>query len=293
MKRTLQIIEEALTTATRPCIAFSGGSDSLLLLDILHREVECTPDLIFCDTGMEFPETISFVKDVADQYGATLHVVRPNNQLPGFWDRYGWPFLGKMPARTWTRKHKDQNFGFKLDVSTCCEKLKIRPTRDYIKTQGFDLTFTGIRGSTDDALRSYRQHRDGYLYQDKPTQVWQCGPLLGWTDSMVRRYTRAHALPRHPMKDKGLITTGCAFCGGGCQFTNSGYRILRTLDPQAWKRFFVDWKAGEILLAIKHDKPAWMIREALDRLGGLEAVAKARPWVFDFSRITPLKGYTK
>jgi len=293
MKRTLAIIQDALRTCTRPSIAFSGGSDSLVLLDVLYRKAEVKPDMIFCDTGMEFPETVAFVREVAQAYGARLHIVRPDNKLPGFWQKSGWPFLGKMPARAWTRKHKDMNFGFRLDVSTCCEKLKIRPTRDYIKAQGFDLTFTGMRGSTDDALRSYRQFKDGYLYKEKPSAVWQCHPLLGWTDLMVRRYTRAHDLPRHPMKDKGLITTGCAFCGGGCQFTNSGYRILRTLDPKAWWKFFVTWRAGEILLSIKHDRPLWQIREALDRLGGLEAVAKARPWIFDFSRTTPLRGYTK
>jgi phosphoadenosine phosphosulfate reductase len=293
MKRTLAIIEEALKTSTRHCVAFSGGSDSLVLLDILHREVEITPNLIFCDTGMEFPETISFVKHVAETYGARLHIVRPDNDLPGFWHRYGWCFLGKMPARTWTRKHKDMNFGFKLDVSTCCERLKIRPTRDFIRDHGYDLTFTGMRGSTDDALRSLRQHKDGPLYREKKSGVWQCHPLIGWTDLMVRRYTRKWDLPRHPMKDKGLITTGCSFCGGGCQFTNSGYRILRHLDPKAWWKFFVTWKAGEILLSIKHDRSLWQIREALERLGGLEAVAKARPWIFDFSRTTPLKGYSK
>jgi 3'-phosphoadenosine 5'-phosphosulfate sulfotransferase (PAPS reductase)/FAD synthetase len=293
MRRTLAIIEEALKTSTRHCLAFSGGSDSLVLLDIIHRELEAAVDLVFCDSGQEYPQTISFVRDVAQTYNARLHIVRPRNDLPGFWHKYGWPMLGKMPARTWTRKHKDMNFGFRLDVSTCCAKLKIEPTRRYVKEAGFDLCFTGMRGDGDDALRSLRQHKDGPLYRDKSTGVWQAHPLLGWTDLMVRRYTRRWDLPRHPMKDKGLITTGCAFCGGGCQFTNSGYRILRTLDPQAWRRFFMDWQAGEVLLSIKYDKPLWMIREALERLGGLEAVAKARPWIFDFSRTTPLRGYMK
>jgi len=190
MKRTLQIIEEAIQTATKPAIAFSGGSDSLVLLDILCRKANVKPDMIFCNTGMEFPETIRFVQAVAETYGARLHIVKPDNDLPGFWHKYGWPFLGKMPARTWSKKHRDLNFGFKLDVSTCCEKLKIRPTRDFIKAQGYDLTFTGMRGSTDDALRSLRQHKDGPLYRDKSTQVWQCHPLLGWTDLMIRRHTR-------------------------------------------------------------------------------------------------------
>ncbi|MFP4088010.1 MAG: phosphoadenosine phosphosulfate reductase family protein [Desulfobacteraceae bacterium] len=293
MKRTLDIIQEAMETGTQPCIAFSGGSDSLVLLDILYRKVKVKAPLVFCNTGMEYTETISFIKDVAGRYDAHLHVVNPDNALPGFWQERGWPFLGKMPARTWTRKHKDQNFGFRLDVSTCCELLKIRPTRDFIKAQGFDLTLTGMRGSTDDALRSYRQHRDGYLYKDKKSGVWQCHPLLGWTDLMIRRYTRAHDLPKHPAKERGLITTGCMYCGGGCQFTNSGYPILRKLNPKAWKKFFVTWKAGEVLLSIKHDRPLWQIREALDRMGGLETVAKARPWIFDFSRSNPLKGYTK
>jgi PP-loop superfamily ATP-utilizing enzyme len=50
MKRTLAIIEEALQTATKPCIAFSGGSDSLVLLNILHRKAGVKVAMTYHDT---------------------------------------------------------------------------------------------------------------------------------------------------------------------------------------------------------------------------------------------------
>uniref|UniRef100_A0A6M3J2B0 ParB-like N-terminal domain-containing protein n=1 Tax=viral metagenome TaxID=1070528 RepID=A0A6M3J2B0_9ZZZZ len=38
---------------------------------------------------------------------------------------------------------------------------------------------------------------------------------------------------------------------------------------------------------------AKQIREAVEYLGGLEYLSKTRPWIFDFSRLNPLKGYDK
>jgi len=293
MRQTISIIKDGAATATKPVLAFSGGTDSLVLLHILYTETDTRPPLVFCDTGMEYPETLPHIKAVAAKYQAELLIARPDRRPLDVWKARGWPFLGKLPARTWTRKHKDRAFGFKLDVSSCCQILKLNTTRNFIKSKGFDLTFTGMRGSADDAMRGLRQFKDGPLYRDKQSKTWQCHPLLGWTDLMIRRYTQARNLPRHPLKDKGLITTGCMYCGGGCQFTNSGYPILRSINYPAWRRFFVDWKAGEIMLAIKYDRPLRLVREAVNHLGGLEAMAKTRPWIFDFSRLRPLKGYNK
>lgn len=107
---------------------------------------------------------------------------------------------------------------------------------------------------------------------------------------MIRRYTAEHNLPIHPLKRKGMVTTGCMFCGGGAQFSDSGYRILRKLNPEAWHRFFVEWKAGEILLAIKYDVPLKVILTAIENFGGLDMLAKTRPWLFDYIRPVPLQG---
>ena len=51
--------------------------------------------------------------------------------------------------------------------------------------------------------------------------------------------------------------------------------------------------AGEILLAIKHDRPLWIVREAIEELGGLEDLAEHRPEIFDFCTTAPRKGYKR
>ena len=58
MNRTLQIIQDGIKTATKTVIAFSGGPDSLVLADIFYTKTDHRPPLVFCDTGMEYPENV-------------------------------------------------------------------------------------------------------------------------------------------------------------------------------------------------------------------------------------------
>ena len=50
---------------------------------------------------------------------------------------------------------------------------------------------------------------------------------------------------------------------------------------------------GEIILAIKYDTHIDTVRESIDSLGGLETVARERPWIFDYTAADPLPGYEK
>ena len=171
--------------------------------------------------------------------------------------------------------------------------MKIAPARKAMKTLGVDLHFTGQRGQVDDALRGLRAIKDGAISYLKTDKLHVCNPLLGWSDMMVRRYSEENNLPIHPAKAAGAVTIGCLYCGGGAQFTNSGFKILRHIMPEAWQQLMIDWKAGEVVLAIKHDKPLAAIRRAIEKLGGLEYLAATRPWIFDFLRATPREGYEK
>jgi 3'-phosphoadenosine 5'-phosphosulfate sulfotransferase (PAPS reductase)/FAD synthetase len=114
--------------------------------------------------------------------------------------------------------------------------------------------------------------------------------MAGWTDQDVAGYTRARGLEEHPWRAKGAETIGCVYCGGGGQFENSGYRLLRRTWPEAWERFVVGWRGGEIILAVKYDARLDEIQDAVKAAGGLRQLAGERPWVFDFLRRRPLKG---
>jgi len=207
------------------------------------------------------------------------------------WELTGWPMLGKMAARVWMKNRKGR--GFRLDVSSCCRNMKIKPARNLMKAEGYTVQFTGQRGGEDDALRGLRAMKDGAIYEVKADRITIANPLTGWTDMMIRRYIQQNRLQQHPAKKLGAMTIGCMYCGGGAQFTNSGFKILRKTSPKEWHRLMVEWRAGEIVLAIKYDTSLNTMRLALDRLGGLEALARERPWVFDFLYKTPMQGYDK
>jgi 3'-phosphoadenosine 5'-phosphosulfate sulfotransferase (PAPS reductase)/FAD synthetase len=293
MKTAIDIINNAITQNKKACLAFSGGSDSVLLLDIIYRHTPHRPLVIFADSQMEYPDTLAFVTDVCRTYQADLRIAKADRTPEQQWRAQGWPMLGKLAARTWMQRHKKNPLGFKIDVSSCCRNMKIAPARKLAKDLGCDLQFTGVRGGSDDMLRGLRAIKDGASHYVKADKLTICNPLLGWTDTMGRRYRNKYNLPIHPAKARGAMTIGCVCCGGGSQFTISAFRLLRRTWPEAWQKYVVDLGMGEIILAIKYDQTLDTVKNCLSGMGGLEAVAKDRPWIFDFTVKKPLPGYVK
>ncbi|MBU2623426.1 MAG: phosphoadenosine phosphosulfate reductase family protein [Proteobacteria bacterium] len=293
MKTAIRIIDSAMIESKKACLAFSGGSDSVLLLDIVFRHTDHRPIVIFADSQMEYPETETFCREVCKIYGAELHVARANRTPEEQWQKQGWPMMGKIAARTWMQRHKKRSLGFKIDVSSCCRNMKIAPARNLAVKLGCDLQLTGVRGSSDDMLRGLRTIKDGHTHYVKTDKLTICNPLTGWTDTMGRRYRDKHQLPIHPAKARGAMTIGCVCCGGGSQFTISAFRLLRSTWPEAWHKYIVDLHLGEIILSIKYDVPLDKVKSAIQDLGGLETLAKNRPWLFDFTAKNPRPGYEK
>ena len=293
MITTLDIINEAMAKSKKACLAFSGGNDSVLLLDIIYRHTAHRPVVIFADSQMEYPETEAFCREVCDYYGAEFHIAKATRTPQEQWQKQGWPMMGKIAARTWMQKHKQNPPGFKIDVSSCCRNIKIAPARKLAKALGCDLQLTGVRGSSDDMLRGLRAIKDGATHYVKQDKLTICNPLTGWTDTMGRRYREKYNLPQHPAKARGAMTIGCVCCGGGSQFTISAFRLLRQTWPEAWWKYIVEIGMGEIILAIKYDEPLERVKAVITSMGGLDAVAKERPWLFDFTRKEPLPGYVK
>lgn len=293
MRRTLKIIDEAYSKTPDCCLAFSGGTDSCVLLDILYKHTPHRPPVFYCDDQMSYPDTEAFVRSKCEEYGAPLTVARGKRTPLQQWQTSGYAMLGKLAARQWQQKNKDTGMGFRLDVSSCCRNMKILPNRRAIKEAGMKLQFTGQRGNSDDALRGMRSYLDGAIKYVQTDKIWVANPLDGWTDTMVARYVRQNKLRLHPARERGACTIGCLFCGGGAQFTNSGFRILRHALPDEWRKFMIDWRVGEIVLALKYDKPRPVIQRALAEYGGIEKLAAEKPFIFDFTREEPLPGYEK
>jgi 3'-phosphoadenosine 5'-phosphosulfate sulfotransferase (PAPS reductase)/FAD synthetase len=285
-----KIANHAFSTSRRVCLAFSGGSDSLVLLDLIAQQ-GLQPVVVYAETGMEYPETRPFVERTIAHYGLDLRVARPPRQPLEQFQLTGWPMLGKIAARLWMQKNRGR--GFRINVSECCRAMKIGPARTLARNLGCDTQLTGQRGKADDVLRGYRAIQDGSDHLQERDRIRIVNPLAGWTDAHTRQYLEDRHLEGHPARSRGATTIGCVFCGGGSQYTNSGFRALRSTWPEAWHRFMVEWQGGTIILALKYGKTAGEIQDATARLGGLAALADTRPWVFDFTRRTPMKGYSK
>ena len=290
IKLTQDTIKKIMSAGPKTCLAFSGGSDSLVLLDMI-REFEPKPIVIWADSQMEYPETREYIEQTVSDMGFELGIAQADRTPMEQWCKTGWPMLGKMAARLWMQKNKDA--GFRINVSECCRNMKIAPARKLTRFFGCGIQLTGQRGQADDNLRGLRNKKDRLMSYQQRDQIWIGNPLDGWTDGEIRAYKESRNLPIHPKIKAGAKTIGCVYCGGGSQYTNSGYRVLRRTWPEAWRRFMCEWGAGLIVLALKYKTTLQETIAAVQHIGGLESLAIARPWVFDFTRKTPLPGYDK
>lgn len=70
-------------------IAFSGGKDSTVLLNIARR---LYPDIpaVYCDTGLEYPEIRQFVRTFDN-----VEMIRPRKMFPDVLRDQGYPLVSK------------------------------------------------------------------------------------------------------------------------------------------------------------------------------------------------------
>ena len=73
-------------------VAFSGGKDSTVLLDIV-RQVHPEVPAIFVDTGLEYPEVKDFVKSWDN-----VEIVRPRKTFRQVIEEFGYPLVSKKIA---------------------------------------------------------------------------------------------------------------------------------------------------------------------------------------------------
>lgn len=55
-------------------VAFSGGKDSLVVLDLV-RQVAPDAPVVFFDSGLEFPETYTYLEQLTELWALDLHVI--------------------------------------------------------------------------------------------------------------------------------------------------------------------------------------------------------------------------
>lgn len=104
-------------------VSFSGGKDSQAYLIQACKEFGAKNiEAVFCDTGWEHHLTYQHVKNVTEQLGVPLIVLR-NKQVDGF--------IGLSKRMKWFPDTEHR---------ICTIQLKIQPMIDYVLEQNDDLT---------------------------------------------------------------------------------------------------------------------------------------------------------
>lgn len=170
-------------------VSFSGGKDSLACL-LLTLDAGLRLPVFFVDTGLEFPETVQHVREVASKHQLPLILeAAPDRAFFGNLDYFG------PPGR---------------DFRWCCKTNKLGPTVRAIVKHYPDgvLSFIGQRRYESE------QRADKPRIWRNPWTPGQVGasPIQDWTALHVWLYIFSKGEGHNPWYDWGLDRIGCFLC---------------------------------------------------------------------------------
>jgi cysteine desulfurase/selenocysteine lyase len=207
-RNAIRTIKQHINDRPTANVSFSGGKDSTAVLH-LARKAGVTK-AFFIDTGIEFPETVEFVRSQG------VEVIQ---KAGDFWqavEKAGPP--GK-------------------DNRWCCKLLKLHPLKLYLADVGPCVTIQGNRW-----YESWNRADLDETSQNpaNPLQL-NVSPIRNWRALEVFLYLWWQKAEINPLYDKGLERIGCYLCPA---MLESEYEELRTIQPEyarRWDTFLETW----------------------------------------------------
>jgi len=188
VERAQAIVAEALATMRRPYMAFSGGVDSTVVLDLVLAQAPDTP-ILWGDDGYDLPDTLAFLRRVEDERWVNIQRIRCLGPWRDWCEEMGRPDLADDPAARAAWGNPPIWQATTTDLKT------------YAPQVGYDGVFLGLLGTARKAGGESRARslalRGGArpLYQvAREGGVWHCSPLASWGKQDVWGYIISRGL---------------------------------------------------------------------------------------------------
>jgi phosphoadenosine phosphosulfate reductase len=195
-------------------VAFSGGKDSMVLLDLIKKTLpKGSFVVVFGDTGMEFPDTYGVVSAVEKQCkDEDIVFRRAKSHLDA---KESWELFGP-PSRV---------------LRWCCSVHKSAPqTLELRKLTGkgnyVGMDFVGVRSHESINRRDY----DYENYGKKQKGQRSHNSILEWTSAEIWLYIYSNSLLINEAYKKGNARAGCLFCPMPSDFSDYMRRINYTRE---------------------------------------------------------------
>jgi phosphoadenosine phosphosulfate reductase len=141
--------------------------------------------IFFLDTGYHFWETLMFQEQLASHWQLNVLSLYRESR----WDEFARERLRSLPVN---------------DPNLCCFIHKVQPMQRALKDM--KAWITGIRRDQT-TVRANAQ-----ILELQDDGLLKVNPLLNWTKDDVKKYSKEHRLPAHPLFQRGYRSIGCSPC---------------------------------------------------------------------------------
>lgn len=248
-------------------VAFSGGKDSTVVLDIV-RSIYPDTIAVFCDTGLEYPEIKEFVKTIDN-----VTIIKPKMSFKDVINRYGYPLISKTQAtaiyklthQNLTEKYRNKllygdekgtagklsnkwhyllNAPFSIS-DKCCDALKKRPFLKFEKETGLYPITGEMASDSQNRMQNYFRYGCNLLDTKHPRSK----PLSTWLEKDIWEYIKRNNIPYSKIYDMGVENTGCIFCMFGVHLDKepNRFQCLKKTHPKLYNYCINDLELGKVL----------------------------------------------